>query len=75
MRFTSTVITYNLYASRFLSGIKVEFPTDAWNNEVLESVGTDEGLDESIAVITIIEFIELDNLIYGLKLNKVFTKG
>ena len=62
MRFTSTIVTDNLNTSCFLGGIEVKFPTYTWNDKVLECIGADKSLNEPVAVIAIVEFVELDNL-------------
>ena len=69
VRFTGTIVTYHLDTSCFLGGIEVELPTYTRNDEVLECIGADESLNESVPVIAIVEFVELDNLINRLKLD------
>ena len=69
MRFTGTIVTDHLDTSCFLGRIEVEFPTYTRNDKVLECIGADESLNESVPVIAIVEFVELYDLINRLKLD------
>ena len=68
MWFTRTVITNHLNAMRFMCCIKIQFATYTRNDKIFVCLRTNEGLDQTLTIIVVIEFIELDNFVDRFKL-------
>ena len=69
VRFTSTIVTNYLQPPGLLGRIQVKLSAYTGNNKVLECIGANECLDQTVTISVITEFVKFDNLINRLKLD------